>query len=202
VLIWSAVGFLALYSVGLFRRRGVWDDLVAGRASIQEVDNADQMVAVLGLISAIVVVSAGIVLSIWSLRIVRNAEQFAGSGLRPGLACGGWYIPIGNLWVPFVRLRDTMRTFRGDSADISRWQAGWIAMSLGGSIERAAFDIDPFDPDSISDTLGSEAWFSVFTLVIAAVTAWFAMRALRSLGAGLTQRHDEYLGRQTDQTVA
>jgi len=63
---------------------------VVSLQSLSDLDRADGVVASVGIATSIAMVAAGIVLSIWSLRLVRNAEEFAGPGLKPRLACGGW----------------------------------------------------------------------------------------------------------------
>ncbi|MCT4355659.1 DUF4328 domain-containing protein [Streptomyces sp. Je 1-79] len=61
-------------------------------------------------------VATGIVFIVWFHRLRKNAGVWAPDLQRrkPGWAVGGWFIPIGNLWIP-----------RGIAADIwraSRWQ--------------------------------------------------------------------------------
>ena len=57
--------------------------------------------------------AAVIVLCLWSLRTVRNAKQRDPSlNVSPGLACGSWYIPIGNFWLPVAAAPPGRATLR------------------------------------------------------------------------------------------
>ncbi|MEU6883456.1 DUF4328 domain-containing protein [Streptomyces sp. NPDC046712] len=61
-------------------------------------------------------VATGIVFIVWFHRLRRNAGVWAGDlqSRGPGWAIGGWFIPIGNLWIP-----------RGIAVDI--WRASRLA---------------------------------------------------------------------------
>lgn len=189
VLFWVVTAATAALSAALFSRRGVWDDFIAGSGDIDALDRADAAVGGLVILIAVATVAAAIVVSIWSLRVVRNAEQFAGHGLKPKLACGGWYIPLGNLWIPFVRLRATMSALHGDPTKVSHWQAAWIAMAIVGGIDRAAFNLDSFDPDEVRNTLTNAANFSLLNLIVVALTALLAQRAMTRVDAAVEARH-------------
>lgn len=120
----------------------MWDDFIAGGGDLDSLDRADATVAGLVILIGVATLSAVIVPSIWSLRVVRNAQQSSGQGLGPKMACGSWYVPLGNMWSPFVRLREAVSAVRGDPKGVSHWQAAWVAMAILSGIDRAAFELD------------------------------------------------------------
>lgn len=189
IMFWVVTASSAITTALLYTRRSVWDDFVAGSNDFAALDRADQAVNLSEVLNSALLISAGIVLSIWSLRFVRNAEQFVGSGFKPGLACGGWYIPIGNLWVPFVRLRAAAQSLRSDAQGVSRWQAGFIVMQLMSGVERSAFRLDQKSFEEIGGTLSSQATFSAVTLIATVFAAWFGQRAMQRLDATIAERH-------------
>lgn len=91
-----------------------------------------------GLLQTVLLVATGIVFIVWFHRLRKNAEVWA-SGLQtksPGWAIGGWFIPVGNLWIP-----------RGIAADI--WRASRP---------------DPFAPDGAGELRPLNAWWGVWVL--------------------------------------
>jgi hypothetical protein len=190
-LFWVVTAATAGLSASLFSRRGVWDDFVAGAGDLDSLDRADATVAGLVVLIGVATLAAAVVVSIWSLRVVRNAQQLSGHGLSPKMACGGWYIPIGNLWVPFVRLREAVTAVRGEATSVSHWQAAWIAMAIFSGIDRVAFELDSFDPDDVRNTLTNEANFSLINLVVVALTAFLAQRAMGRVEAAVVARGAE-----------
>lgn len=65
-------------------------------------DRADTLYQASGLLQMLTFLAAGIVFLIWFRRVRRNAEVFDAyaHSMRPGWAIGGWFVPIGNLWLP------------------------------------------------------------------------------------------------------
>ncbi|MFF3319533.1 DUF4328 domain-containing protein [Streptomyces sp. NPDC003035] len=83
-------------------------------------------------------VATGVVFIIWFHRLRKNAEIWAGDLQRrgPGWAIGGWFIPIGNLWIPRGIAVDIWRASRWEpyAADgrreltlLNSWWAFWTA---------------------------------------------------------------------------
>lgn len=191
ILFWAVTASSALTAALLFLRRSVWDDFVADRSGFADLDRADALVTMSELLNTALLVAGGIVLSIWALRMVRNAELFGGKGLKPGLACGGWYIPIGNLWVPFVRLRAAAWSLRASTRRISQWQAAWVTMQLLSGFEATLFRLDQKTFDEIGGTLSAQATFSVVVLLVTALAALSGQRSLQSLDTAVKERRDE-----------
>ncbi len=182
VLFWATVAANVLLAIVLFWRRTVWDDFIAGNANFLDLDDADNTVGVVGIVGIGLSITAAIVLAIWSLRTARNARSRGAIAVSPGWACGGWFIPIGNLWVGFGQLRKAVDAMpSGTAPALGRWQAAWIAATVFGFATRSFFDIDSFDAGEISSTLQNQSVVGAIQAIASAVAAFFAMRAMREI---------------------
>lgn len=90
-------GVAALAAAGaLFNRAAVLED--GFLANFDDVQDADDLVAVTALFSAVSMIAAGIVWLVWHYRVAQNAETLGKrQGLSAGWAIGGWLIPLANL---------------------------------------------------------------------------------------------------------
>lgn len=68
-----------------------------------ELTLADNMTGTAGVLQMLTFVATAVVFLVWLHRVRRNAEVFDPSAhsLRPGWAIGGWFVPVGNLWLPY-----------------------------------------------------------------------------------------------------
>jgi hypothetical protein len=183
VLFW--VGTVLLLIVGLvaYNRGTVVDDFLAGTKTSKDVDDSNDAVAgslVLWLLASLAV---AIVLSIWSHRTVRNAKQRDPSlSVSPGLAAGGWYIPIGWYWVPWQQLRNAAKRFGPLSSALTAWQALFIGSSVlwivGRSLVGGNVDVNS---DNAVSRLHSQGIFFVLSGVALGVSTIMAMRAMREI---------------------
>jgi len=85
--------------------RGVVADAVAGDPTAfagPAATRADLLYARAGSLQMIAVLATAVLFIIWFHRVRRNAEVFdAGlQPMRPGWAIGGWFVPLGNFWLP------------------------------------------------------------------------------------------------------
>ena len=131
-MFWCIVGAAWVVVIATINRRRVFDEFRGGDAPGFELDDADAFVAGAAFVQIGVTIAGVIVLSIWSLRTARYVKQFGAVDVSPGLACGGWYIPFGNLVVPFVQLRRIARRRRRAATAISWWQGLFIAQFVAG----------------------------------------------------------------------
>ncbi|MEL6891028.1 MAG: DUF4328 domain-containing protein, partial [Actinomycetota bacterium] len=189
VLFWAVVASNVGVAIAAASRRSTWDDFVDGRATIFDIDDADNTIAGIAVLNLVLAIAAGIVLSIWSLRAARNLQAVGGQGVKPGWACGGWYIPIGQLWVPWGHLRRGHRSIQGDTRMLSWWQGLWIGSTVLGFMLRNALDVDGFaSDDSISSQLGQQTLYAGFQSLILAAAAYTAMRSMRSIEASVAAK--------------
>ena len=186
VLFWCCVGSSLLFALAATYRRSVWVDFRDGRATFADLDDADGVVGLAVLVAFGLTIASIIVLSIWALRTARHARLTGAADLSPGLACGGWYIPLANAIVPFVQLRRVAVHRRRSTAAVNLWQGLVIAAGLFSFASRAAgqVDVDDSRDDVISKLTTESVLAFVSTVVLAAVTV-VAVRAMRDVD-GLT----------------
>ena len=68
--------------------------------------SADQLLGVTARVVALLVATA-IVFIVWMWRSAKNNEISAGPATHTcGWSIGGWFIPIGNLWIPVQIMQD------------------------------------------------------------------------------------------------
>lgn len=179
-LFWAAVVATAAQAGAFFSRVSVWDDVVDGSAGLRELDEADGLVVLASLARIGLTVAAAIVLAVWSYRTVRNAQRLGMSSLQPKLAAWGWFIPFGNLSIPFSRLRRTVESLGGSGSRISQWQVAWIVFFTLSWYASVSFNYSNFDGrDAVRTALSDEAVFSIFVAITMAAAAVLAQRALR-----------------------
>lgn len=112
----------------LFNRATLVDKFPGG-ATLAEIDDADN--AVLGALAIFGIswLAAGILFIIWQYRYATNATALSGPlGLGPGWAIGGWFIPLANLVLPFLQIRQSARA----SGGIPGIVVGWYVVYLAG----------------------------------------------------------------------
>lgn len=101
------------------------------------------------VLQLLALVATAVVFIVWFHRVRSNGEVFAPNGFEKGRgwAIGGWFIPIGNLWIPSKVARETWvassqttqdgRLRPADSGPVSYWWAAWIASSVLGRLSGA-----------------------------------------------------------------
>jgi len=183
ILMWVTVAAVFLTAFAAFNRKGVWDDFVDGSKTFADLDDADAFIGTAFLFYFALTVATAIVLAIWSNRVATNAKA-RGIAISPGLAAGGWFIPIGWYFVPFAQLRKTLAG-RGDTTSLGWWQGLWVVAMIGSAVAAQMFDSDDsvFQADEVSSDLRNQS-IGLFLAAIAYVGATvFATRALRSIEA-------------------
>jgi len=182
-LIWISTSLSLVFAIALYRRIAVLDSFFADDAPAADLDRWDSIVAILGVAQLASIVAAAIVVAVWTSGVVGNAEAKTGRTIGKGMAAGGWFIPIGNLWLPFVRLREASRETQGASQWVSRWQGGWIALVVSGQISNLSGNCSGFNQteQEFRDALSSEAGIVAFATVVTIVAAYLAQRGMKAV---------------------
>jgi hypothetical protein len=181
VLMWVTVAAEALSAAAAFSRRQTWERFLDGDANFGDIDDADSLVAGSVVLAVMLILATAIVLAVWSHRAASNAAA-RGVDTTPGLASGGWFIPIGNLFIPHGQLRKCL-SGQGDTAALNWWQGLWIAGAVIGNVGVRAFgDFDLNDsPNGVSDNLRNQGISLLIGAALLAGAAFFATRAMRSV---------------------
>ncbi|WP_426365700.1 DUF4328 domain-containing protein [Streptomyces sp. E-08] len=141
-------------------------------------------------VHVLVFVATIVVFIIWFHRLRNNAEVWAGDlqGRKPGWAIGGWFIPIGNLWIPRVMAVDIWRASRwqpyaADGArELTLLNAWWTFWIIDWIVDRAASQAyKGADTQEAYDSAAAWSLASYTTNVVAAVLAILVVRRLTSM---------------------
>ncbi|MFJ5141034.1 DUF4328 domain-containing protein [Streptomyces sp. NPDC088707] len=135
-------------------------------------------------------VATGIVFIVWFHRLRKNAQVWAGDlqSRKPGWAIGGWFIPIGNLWIPRGIAVDVWRASRrhpyaADGArELTLLNAWWVCWAADMVLDRIAAQLY-----NAAETADAYVTASVWALagygldIVAAVLAILLVRRLTSM---------------------
>ncbi|MGW1507807.1 DUF4328 domain-containing protein [Streptomyces sp. NPDC002394] len=131
-----------------------------------------------------------VVFIVWFHRLRNNAEVWAGDlqGWKPGWAIGGWFVPIGNLWIPRMIAASIWRASRREpyAADGAReltilnawwvfWIADWVVDRLATQLYKRAETPEAYD------TAAAWSLASYAVNIVAAVLAILVVRRLTSM---------------------
>ena len=129
LLVISAVanGLLILALLGLRARVDEYND---GRGSL---DAVDEMVAAAGfalLVVAGLMIAIFVLTIVWQWRLAKNHQLLGrpGTAFGPGWAIGAWFIPLANLVIPILQLRDL---WKGSAPGLQRGSPEWKRQSTG-----------------------------------------------------------------------
>lgn len=181
ILMWATTASVFFLGFAAFNRKSVWDDFVDGSKGLTDLDDADSFIGTALLLTLVLVLATAIVLAVWSNRVAGNAKA-RGAAVNPGLAAGGWFIPIAWFVVPFGELRKALGG-RGDGSSIGVWQGLFAVATIGGAVALQLFDADDSgqSPDDVSSGLRNQSVGLFIAAVVFIGATVFAMRALRSI---------------------
>jgi heme/copper-type cytochrome/quinol oxidase subunit 2 len=140
----------------LLNQRSAVQDVVAGRASLHDVDNADHSATLLSHLSIAAFVLAALTYLIWFFQARRNVDHYEPQFQRRsrGWALGGW-LPIVSLWIPYQVMTDVLldsrRSLQRSAGDgwrhsfplLQAWWAAWLAMNVSVWVSRAQHNDTP-----------------------------------------------------------
>lgn len=152
----ALLGFVALADVlniaASLNMRRVMNDVIADSSAVS--DDALDLVDY-GTIGASLAYGAGflataVVFIVWFHRVRKNAEVFAPDLQRrsAGWAIGGWFIPIGNLWIPCGVAADILQASHADPYGrqaarrgiLSLWWGVWVLSLLVDRYATVVYD--------------------------------------------------------------
>ena len=186
----GVTAFAAMLGRQAYGRGTIAADVFNGRATLADIQKADDLVQRLAITVIGVQVLAAIMLAVWSHRTARNAAtRFPRAGVRTGAAAGGWFIPIANYFLPWSALREACRA-SGDSApgSLAVWQFLFVGQAVVNLIARRDPQLSAgMTQTEVVDVLHQQGlWFYGMTLVLAIGTlaAASAMRSIDRLTSG------------------
>ena len=186
VLFWVQTALTLLLGFVAYNRGEVAQGFDDGTKSLADLQSADDAVGGLFVFIVLVAIALIVVLCIWAHHTVRNAKLRDPSlNVSPGMAAGGWYIPVGNFWLPWMHLRRSARRFGGQVGALGVWQGLTIAGTVLSFIAQRmgnAFD-DADDVDDVVNLAHGQGVFFLLSGLVYLATTIAAMKATRQVDA-------------------
>jgi Domain of unknown function (DUF4328) len=162
--------------------------------SLTEANHADDTVAALAGVVAVLFIVTGIVWIIWFYRARSNVDAWGPVFQRRsrGWAIGAWLCPVVNLWFPYMIARDILddtERGQGGSHDVRRsrpllmtWWLVYVALSVSSLVERANRSRKTLDD------LTTYSNIEIVTIALRLVAGILAILVVRQITAAQTRR--------------
>lgn len=187
VMFWCTTAAAALAGFALYSRKTKWDDFVNGGATLSDLDSADALVGGAIVLQVALSLASAVVCCLWSRRIAENAKARGAMGVSPGLAAGGWFIPIGWLWVGFNQLKKSVSELGGKSPSLGKWQLFFVGQAIVGWLISRFGNFDTAgDAAELSDTLRNQGMVGIVGAALYAGATIFAAKAAREINSAVT----------------
>ncbi|WP_328374717.1 DUF4328 domain-containing protein [Streptomyces sp. NBC_00440] len=179
--------FSVVAHVNMYRLLGGVSDGGFASYAVEDGERADRLVGLGSNVYMVALAATAVVFIVWFHRSRKNAEVFAPDiqGRRAGWAIGGWFIPLGSLWIPHGIASASWDASSPAAADGSRraaprtlltaWWAAWVISLVLGKLGSALSRSDDLDAyrQSVGVMLAGDA-----VDIVAAVLAIFFVRKL------------------------
>jgi len=183
-------GFAVLLAGALYHRASVVEEVLdvsqPGTSLDQRVIDADNLVITSSWVVIGGVVVAAVVTAVWARRIATNAKARGAYDVRPGMATGGWFIPIASWWLGFREVQKAVASTGTPEDEVRHWQRAWIITSLLGIFVRNGInDFETSSADAFVSSLQRQWMLGAASAALYAISLWFAIRAVRTASAAL-----------------
>jgi Domain of unknown function (DUF4328) len=128
---------------------GALADGETGAAALRRADRADELLGISTSAQGLSLVACVVVYLCWFHRVRANAQVFdpLGHAKSPGWAIGGWFVPVGNLWIP---RRITLDIWDASSpwgttrshTLVNSWWALWLASLFADRVATTGYGDD------------------------------------------------------------
>jgi hypothetical protein len=198
-LFWLTAAASAAVTVSTFARRGAWQESFdAGNALVDDLTTHDVPVIIAVFVLTMLVVTSAIAVAVWSMRLVACAQARGVSGLSPGWAVGGWFVPVGFLALGFRQVAKAVAGVGGSTTRVVAWQAAFAAAALVTAVAQfTSRDISAVPTESAVSALTRESVLSLASTVLLIASAATATLAVRHADATIERVG---VGRQRNQT--
>jgi hypothetical protein len=198
VILISVSMVLGLVAAGLWGGRlGTISSFRRGAAGFQELqDSRDVALSIDGLVVLIVLV-AGIIWLVWQHRAHSNLRALGAAQLKytPGWAVAWWLIPIANIVMPYLIVRELYKASNPDAGSVdwaARGGAGIVGLWWAGRlVAQALFNVgNAFSDQTGYSAMRTEAWFFVFGNLAFVGLGLLAIMVVRAIDSRQTQKHE------------
>jgi hypothetical protein len=197
LLLLSALTLVGVLTAEAFELRALRDAGDRGGFDSAAGLPTDDAVAAAGLAYLLVFLANVIVWCVWQYRAQANLPALGASGLRfrPGWAVGWWFIPIANLAVPYLAMRELWKASDSSSGAIDwptqrttpllwLWWTAWLAMVALSSISLSI----TANAEFIDDLITAE-YFSMAQTVVTICAAVLAVLLIRDIDRRQERKH-------------
>lgn len=188
-LFWLTAAASAAVTVSTFLRRGAWkDSLDAGTALTEDLSGHDVPVIIAVFVLTMVVVTAAVAVAVWSMRLIVSAQARGVTGLSPGWAVGGWFVPVGFFVLGFRQVTKAVTALGGTAMKVIAWQISFACVAIVMSVAQlSSQDVSAIPTDSSVSALTRECILSLASTLLFLAAAGLATRAItdadRTIGA-------------------
>jgi hypothetical protein len=146
-LLGMGIAMSGFSAIALIRRGQMIGDLRDDRYShsYSEMDNADTLVFATYVWGLLLYFAVLVMLIVWAWRATKNLQGWGVELERgPGWAIGGWFVPIGNLFIPYQVVRETWMLAPSPDGSLPQerngpWFAAWIMWLISGALGWQSF---------------------------------------------------------------
>jgi uncharacterized protein DUF4328 len=195
VLQWIFAGWVVFAAVGIAFRameRSLLSRAAENRFSVARAEAlaSDQRIDIFAWLWIAAYIATAIVFIVWFYRAHRKAQTLGGEmRYSDGWAVGGWFIPIGNWWIPKKLANDIWwgtelaeEESQEHPALLTSWWLAWVLAGAIGWVFLRTGDVDNVD-DGLRVNLGAIA-----SLALSLLAAAFAVFVVRQIGQRLAER--------------
>jgi hypothetical protein len=158
--------------------------------SLSAAEASDRRLALLGVATLLVIVPTIVMWVVWQYRAHSNLPALGAANLRyrPGWVVGWWFIPVANLAIPYLTMRELHKASDPEAGAVE-WKAKrtspllwlWWGAWLGQTALNGISSTLAFDPDApIGDYIASD-YFSIAGDIAYAVAGALAILLVRSI---------------------
>ncbi|WP_413758724.1 DUF4328 domain-containing protein [Streptomyces sp. MMBL 11-3] len=132
---------------------------VFGAVPDADIDRADALYRVAGVLQVVALVVAGVLFLVWFQRVRVNAEVFDpfGHRMKRGWTCWSWFVPVVNLWFPRRIMEDvwdaSVPTGRVPHGLINSWWTLWIIALVADRVSSTTYS-GAETPEEFRDAVG------------------------------------------------
>jgi hypothetical protein len=148
------------------------------------------------------VIGAMVLVCVWTYRASSNAHQLGAQGLRysPRWAVAGYFIPVGNLWMPYQAMKEILQASRNPAAWQSQgWPQSlpvWWLLWLAAGFTTQLYGRKLLSANTV-DALVEATWVGIVAAALRILAAFFLAKLVQEICAMQVARADrEHHGAQ------
>ena len=184
---------LGIAIVAEFQQAALMTDLIAGLGVSDKWRSAENVEVAASLSAWLLGLPAFVLLVIWSWRASKNVQKWgeqSGRGVRRGAgwAIGGWFIPIGNFWIPYQTIQDAWQRAPWTDGSWQRyddpqrnnaWLISWLTWVTASLLDRLV--IRNWLSDETPREFRTTYFLDAFTNVLLAVSVISLIIAVKQI---------------------